>query len=231
METIVELLNVERTFGSGNKKVQVLNNINLSIPPYSLTALRGRSGSGKTTLLNLIGALDKPTKGDVIFQGSSISEYSEKQCSELRRTEMGFIFQSFGLVPLLSVEENIEFGLRIAGIPRDEWKTRIAESIDLVGLTKRAKHRPFELSGGEQQRVAIARAIAPNPPLILADEPTAELDSRMAFSIIHFFQELVSSRKTTIIMTTHDPGILEIVEHVYTLEDRKIAYEKKELIR
>ena len=230
MKATVEVANVNRVFGSGNKRVEVLHNISFSITPYSLTALRGRSGSGKTTLLNLIGALDKPTSGEIYFDGQQINLYSEKQSSELRRTNMGFIFQSFGLVPLMSVEENIEFGLRIAGIPRDLWKGRIEESIGLVGLTKRAKHRPFELSGGEQQRVAIARAIAPKPKLILADEPTAELDSKMAFQIIDVFKEITSSKETTIIMTTHDANILEVVEHVYTLEDRKIAYEKKEII-
>ncbi len=131
----------------------------------------------------------------------------------------------------MTVEENIEFGLRIAGVSRYDWPARIKESIELVGLTKRAKHRPFELSGGEQQRVAIARAIALKPALLLADEPTAELDSKMAFRIIRAFGELVSSRTTTIIMTTHDPGVLDLIEHVYTLEDRKVAYEKKEPIK
>jgi putative ABC transport system ATP-binding protein len=230
MTATVEVVNVGRVFGSGNKRVEVLNDISFSISPYTLTALRGRSGSGKTTLLNLIGALDKPTSGEIYFDSHLINQYSEKQSTELRRTNMGFIFQSFGLVPLMSVEENIEFGLRIAGIPRNLWKDRIEESIQLVGLTNRAKHRPFELSGGEQQRVAIARAIAPKPKLILADEPTAELDSKMAFQIIDVFKEITSCRETTIIMTTHDANILEVVEHVYTLEDRKIAYEKKEVI-
>src|SRR5690606_22703861 len=133
----------------------------------------------------------------------------------------------YGLVPLMTVEENVEFGLRIAGVPRSEWAEKIKESIELVGLTKRAKHRPYEISGGEQQRVAIARAIATKPALLLADEPTAELDTKMAFHIISAFQELVKNKTTTIVMTTHDPGILEIIEHVYTLEDRKIAKEKQ----
>jgi len=228
MEAVVQVENVDRSFGSGNKKVDVLSGINLLLPRYSLTALRGRSGSGKTTLLNLIGGLDKPTSGEIYFEGNPISQNTEKENSELRRTKMGFIFQSFGLVPLMTVKENVEFALRIAGVPRNEWANRISEAIDLVGLSKRAKHRPYELSGGEQQRVAIARAIATSPALILADEPTAELDSKMAFHIINALLELVKNKKTTIIMTTHDPGILEVLEHVYTLEDRKIAYEKKE---
>ncbi|MEK3888237.1 ABC transporter ATP-binding protein [Bacillus sp. FSL K6-3431] len=229
MEALVRVDNIVKSFGSGNKKVNVLDGINLTIEPNELVALRGRSGSGKTTLLNLIGALDRPTSGEIYIAGKPIDQYNEKQRSEMRRTQMGFVFQSYGLVPLMTVEENIEFGLRIAGVPRKEWARMIGESIDLVGLTKRAKHRPFELSGGEQQRVAIARAISAKPPIILADEPTAELDSKMAFRIIHAFQELVKSRTTTIIMTTHDPGILEILEHVYTLEDQTIAYRKNEV--
>ncbi|MBS4219270.1 ABC transporter ATP-binding protein [Bacillus sp. FJAT-49711] len=230
MEPVVKIENISKSFGSGNKKVEILDEINLSIEPYQLVALRGRSGSGKTTLLNLIGALDKPTGGEIYIEGNPISKYNEKQRSELRRKKMGFVFQSYGLVPLMTVEENIEFGLRISGVPRAEWADKINESIELVGLSKRIKHRPFEISGGEQQRVAIARAIATKPALLLADEPTAELDTKTAFSIISAFQELVKSRSTTIVMTTHDPGILEIIDHVYTLEDRKIAKEKQEII-
>ena len=156
-------------------------------------------------------------------------QYNDKQRSELRRTKIGFVFQSYGLVPLMTVEENIEFGLRIAGVPRAEWSSKIKEAIELVGLSNRGKHRPYELSGGEQQRVAIARAIAPQPTLLLADEPTAELDSRTGFQMMDAFQELVKNRKTTIIMTSHDPVILEMLEHVYTLEDRKIDYTKNEI--
>ncbi|HLU23290.1 ABC transporter ATP-binding protein [Lederbergia graminis] len=230
MEPIIKVENVVKSFNQGSKKIDVLDGINMSIEANQLIALRGRSGSGKTTLLNLLGALDRPTSGDIYFDGNHINKMNEKQRSELRRTEMGFVFQSYGLVPLMSVEENVEFGLRIAGVPRSEWKEKIAESIELVGLSKRKKHRPFELSGGEQQRVAIARAIASKPKVILADEPTAELDSKMAFRIIHAFQEIVKNSSTTIIMTTHDPGILEILDHVYTLEDKNIAYRKQEII-
>lgn|SRR5690606_10014251 len=230
METIIQVENVVKSFNQGSKKVEVLEGIDLTVQENQLIALRGRSGSGKTTLLNLLGALDKPTSGDIYFKDKHLNKLSEKQRSEIRRTEMGFVFQSYGLVPLMSVEENVEFGLRIAGVPRSEWQENIEESLELVGLTKRKKHRPFELSGGEQQRVAIARAVAVKPKLILADEPTAELDSKMAFRIIHAFQELVKRTSTTIIMTTHDPGILEILDHVYTLEDKKIAYQKKENI-
>lgn len=230
MDPIVRVESVSKHFGSGDKKVEIFKEINLSINQYQLVALRGRSGSGKTTLLNLIGALDSPSAGDIYIEGKSINQLNEKQRSELRRQKMGFVFQSYGLVPLMTVEENIEFALRIAGIPRKERKEKILESVETVGLTKRMQHRPFELSGGEQQRVAIARAIATSPALLLADEPTAELDTKTGFRIIHALQALVKNQKTTIIMTTHDPAILELIEHVYTLEDQKIEYEKKEII-
>jgi putative ABC transport system ATP-binding protein len=173
-------------------------------------------------LLNLIGALDRPTNGEIYFQGEPLSKLSTKQQAEYRRTKLGFIFQSHGLVPLMTVEENIEFGLRVAGVPRAEWDSRVQEAIDVVGLTNRAKHRPYELSGGEQQRVAIARAISAEPPLILADEPTAELNSTMAFQIVQVFKKLVNEKKTTMILTTHDPAIMEILDEVYTLEDGRI---------
>lgn len=230
MAPIVKMDSVSKSFGSGNKKVEILNNIHLSIEPNHLVALRGRSGSGKTTLLNLIGALDQPTAGEIYIEGQPISEYNEKQRSELRRTKIGFIFQSYGLLPFMTVEENIEFGLRITDIPRRDWKIKIDEALELVGLAKRRKHYPYELSGGEQQRVAISRAIAVRPMLILADEPTAELDSKTGFRIMDVFRNLVDSRTTTIIMTSHDPVILEMIEHVYTLEAQNIVYEKNEII-
>ncbi|OAS89424.1 ABC transporter ATP-binding protein [Metabacillus sp. FJAT-53654] len=222
MNTVVELKDVERVYGGGNQKVQVLKQINLSIKENQLIALKGRSGSGKTTLLNLIGALDRPTNGEIYFHGEPLSLLNTKQQAEYRRTKLGFIFQSHGLVPLMTVEENIEFGLRVTGAPREEWDSRVQEAIDVVGLTNRAKHRPYELSGGEQQRVAIARAISTEPSLILADEPTAELNSTMAYQIVQVFKKLVNEKKTTMILTTHDPAIMEMLDYVYTLEDGRI---------
>jgi putative ABC transport system ATP-binding protein len=226
MVPLISIENIEREFGSGENTIKVLKGINLSIFPNTLVALKGRSGSGKTTLLNLIGALDQPTKGSILFQETNIGLYSERDKSEFRRKRLGLIFQSFGLVPFMTVEENIEFALRVAGIPNGEWSNSVKDALELVGLIKRAKHLPFELSGGEQQRCAIARAIAHSPSVILADEPTAELDSKMAFQIIKQFKYLVDTKKTTIIMTTHDQDILEMMEHVFELEDGKIAFEK-----
>lgn len=230
MESIVTIEGVYKSFGNGNNKVDLLENINLSIETYQLVAFRGRSGSGKTTLLNLIGALDYPTAGEIYIGGESIGTLNEKQRSKLRQEKMGFVFQSYGLVPFMTVEENIAFGLRITQTSRGLWQAKIKEALDIVGLYKRRKHYPYELSGGEQQRVAIARAIAIDPMLILADEPTAELDSQTGFRIMDIFQELVKSQKATIIMTSHDPVILEMIEHVYTLEDRNIVYQKNENI-
>lgn len=223
MESIVHLKNIQRVFGTGTKAVSALKNVDLTVKKHSLVTLKGRSGSGKTTLLNIIGALDHPTNGSVYIGGQEITELSENARDQIRREKLAFIFQAFGLVPLMTVEENIEFGLRIAGVPREEWTERIKDSIAMVQMTKRAKHRPYELSGGEQQRCAIARAIALRPALILADEPTGELDTKTAFQIMKVFRELVQSKQTTIILTTHDPAIMELTDQVFTLEDGVIV--------
>ena len=190
-----------------------------------MVALKGRSGSGKTTLLNLLSALDQPTEGQVYFNGQLISKLPEKQRSAWRRSNIGLVFQAFGLIPLMSAYENVEFGLRIAGAPQKLNKERAEKALEWVGMKPRMKHRPPELSGGEQQRVAIARAIAHQPLILLADEPTAELDSRMGLQVIKVFRDLVQNLGMTVVMTTHDPGIMEIVDHVIALEDGEIVTE------
>jgi len=225
LEPMVRAVSVSRVFGRGTGAVHALKGADLSIPPRRLVALRGRSGSGKTTLLNILGALDRPTEGAVYFKGTEISGLPEKRRTELRRKEMGLIFQSFALVPLMSAYENVEFGLRIAGVPAAKFKEYAEQALEFVGLKARMKHRPFEMSGGEQQRVAIARAIAHKPSLLLADEPTAELDSKMGLQVIKVFKDLVQYEGMTIILTTHDPAIMEIVDHVYALEDGRIVDE------
>lgn len=223
VEPVIRTVGVTRVFGKGASAVHALKGADLSVPKGRLVALKGRSGSGKTTLINMLGALDRPTEGAVYFMGREISGLSERERNEVRRRQMGLIFQSFALVPLMSAYENVEFGLRIAGISASEYRQRTEEVLDFVGLKKRMKHRPFELSGGEQQRVAIARALAHRPKLILADEPTAELDSKMGLQIMKLFKDLVQSEGITIIMTTHDPAIMEIVDQVYALEDGQIV--------
>lgn len=222
---LVEAVGVKRIFGKGDSAVHALKGADFSIPSGRLVALRGPSGSGKTTLINLLGALDSPTEGAVYFNGQEISGISSQKRNEIRRVNMGLIFQSFALVPFMSAYENVEFGLRIAGIPYNQYKAFAEQALDFVGLKPRMKHRPYEMSGGEQQRVAIARAIAHKPKLILADEPTAELDSKMGLQVMKVFKDLVQKERMTIILTTHDPAIMEIVDQVYALEDGRIVDE------
>ncbi|MBP1996096.1 ABC transporter ATP-binding protein [Paenibacillus eucommiae] len=224
-EPLLSVRNVRKSFVSGNQNVEVLKGIEMSIDSGRLTMLRGRSGSGKTTLLNLLGGLDRPTEGGVYFRSRPLHEWSDKQLTIVRRREIGFIFQSFALLPLLTAWENVELALRMAGTPRSEWRARVGSCLELVGLTKRAFHRPFELSGGEQQRVAIAKAIAHKPPLLLADEPTAELDSQMAASIIAVFRDIVEVERMAICMTTHDSTLWEAADVVYQMVDGRIVPE------
>lgn len=222
---LVEVKDVRRVFQSGGARIEVLKNVALTIEAGKLTMLRGRSGSGKTTLLNLLGGLDRPTEGEVYFHGRPLHELGDKQRTVLRRREIGFIFQSYALLPLLTARENVELALRMAGTPRGEWRDRTARCLELVGLTKRADHRPSELSGGEQQRVAIAKAIAHKPALLLADEPTAELDSRMAARIIDVFKEIIAAERIAICMTTHDSTLWEAADVVYHMADGRLAPE------
>jgi putative ABC transport system ATP-binding protein len=221
-ESILKTVNLKRSFGKGISAVHAINGMNLEIEKGKLVALKGRSGSGKTTLINILGTLDSPTEGEVYFLGKEITKMNDKQQNEIRRSQIGFVFQSFGLVTLMTAYENVEFGLRIARVPSSERKVRAEQALELVGLTKRMNHRPFELSGGEQQRVAIARAFAHSPQLILADEPTAELDSKMTFQVMNVFRDMIS-KGITIVMTTHDQAIMEIVDQVYELEDGKLV--------
>jgi len=227
-EVILEAVGVRKVFGRGNAAVTALDDIHLTIERGKIVALIGRSGSGKTTLLNILSALDEPTAGAVLFEGRDMTEWSEKARSAHRRKQIGLVFQSFGLVPLMSAYENVEFGMRIAGM---KGNREIAErALEWVGMKERMKHRPTELSGGEQQRVAIARAIAHEPVLLIADEPTAELDSKMGLQIIKVFRDLVKRTGMTVVLTTHDPGIMELVDQVIALEDGKIAEQPDAII-
>lgn len=225
-EPILRAAEITRVYGKGAEAVHALKRANLCIPPHKLVALKGRSGSGKTTLINLLGALDRPTDGKVFFKGTEISGLPERKRNELRRVDMGLIFQSYGLVPLMSAYENVEFALRVAGVSAAHYREYTERALEFVGLKARMKHRPFEMSGGEQQRVAIARAIAHRPSLVLADEPTAELDSRMGLQVMKVFRDLVHEEGMTIVLTTHDPAIMDIVDHVYALEDGQIVSEE-----
>lgn len=216
MEKLLHTSNITRSFIVGKNKIEVLKNIDITVEKGTLTILRGRSGSGKTTLMNILGLLDNPTSGKVYFNDADVTGYKDEQKDMLRRTKMGFVFQSVALVSTMSAYQNVDFGMRIAGLGTAERKKRCIESLELVGLGKRMKHMPEELSGGEQQRVAIARAIAHKPQIIFADEPTAELDTHMGMLIVKLFKELVAKEGVTILMTSHDPSIAEVADRVYS---------------
>jgi len=216
---IIKTENVDRNFPiAGREPVKVLKQVSVEIPEKSLTILRGPSGSGKTTLMNIIGALDTPSGGKVFFDGKDITGMSDTDREKLRRSNVGFVFQSVSLIPMMTVYENVEFSLRLSGYKEDK-KHRVLQCLKMVGLQNRADHMPQELSGGEQQRVAIARAIAHKPRVVFADEPTAELDSQTAITVVNIFKKLVSEEGVTIVMTTHDTGLMDAGDIVYTIED------------
>lgn len=223
MEPIIYTDKLCRKFLSGKESIYALKDVSISVNPKTLTILRGRSGSGKTTLINLLGVLDTPTSGSVFFDKIEVSSLPEKKQDELRKEKIGFVFQSFALISLMSAFENVEFPLRLLGMPAKERKERVEQCLEMVGLLKRINHRPSEMSGGEQQRVAIARAIANKPKIIFADEPTAELDTQMALQVMKVFRELVDREGITVIMTTHDPNMMELGDKVFTLEDGQIV--------
>jgi putative ABC transport system ATP-binding protein len=225
MECMIKTEHLVRDFPSGREVVHALNDVSLEIPKGKLTILRGRSGSGKTTMINLLGALDRPTSGNIFFDGENITQMSEAQRDVLRQKKIGFIFQSVALMSTMSAYENVEFGMRIAGVPAKNRKARAEECLHLVGLSKRMNHRPQEMSGGEQQRVAIARAMAHSPKVIFADEPTAALDTAMGLQVVKAFKELIEKEGVTIVMTTHDPSMIEIADTVYTLLDGELVDE------
>lgn len=225
MGNIIETEHIKQSFPvAGGNEIVVLKDINIQVPEGKLTVLRGRSGSGKTTLMNLLSALDYPKEGVVRFEGQEIQSMPEREREQMRKTRIGFVFQSVALIPMMTAHENVEFVLRLAGYDGDR-KKRAEECLKLVGLGGRMHHMPQELSGGEQQRVAIARAIAHKPKIIFADEPTAELDSATGLQIMKIFKELIAGQGVTIVMTTHDTGLMEIADCIYHIEDGEIAGE------
>ena len=214
---------VTRAFPVSGGKFWALRGIDADIPAGALTILKGRSGSGKTTLLNILSALDRPTAGEVLFDGQDVARMSEDERTRLRRRRIGFVFQSVALIPMMNARENVEFALRLARV-RGNLSARAMECLRLVGLDKRAGHMPQELSGGEQQRVAIARAIAHRPSVLFADEPTGELDTNTSLRVVKIFKDLIEAEGVTIVMTTHDTGLMEIGDCVYEIEDGEIAH-------
>jgi ABC-type lipoprotein export system ATPase subunit len=218
---IVRLEDVTRVYRLGRGQVAALRGVTLEVSPGVFATLKGRSGSGKTTLLNLIGGLDRPTSGEVYVYDQPLSRLSGRKLTNLRRHRIGFVFQSFALVPTFSAFENVELMLRIAGVWRGR-RGRAMRSLELVGLGPWAHHRPWELSGGQQQRVAIARALVARPELILADEPTGELDSTTGQQIMALFRYIVAQEGITVIMATHDPVVEKYAHVVYELDDGQV---------
>jgi len=220
---MLDVRDVTRTYGSGPTATAALRGATFTIGEGKLVALRGRSGSGKTTLLNIVGGLDKPDGGSICIAGHDVTAMGERDRLRLRQDTVAYIFQSFGLLPVLSAAENVGVPLRIAGVMPRERDSRVELMLSIVGLADHAKQRPAELSGGEQQRVAIARALAGRPSLLLADEPTGQLDRETGRQIMRLLQEVVRSEGVTTLVATHDPAILDIADSVLHLVDGKIT--------
>jgi putative ABC transport system ATP-binding protein len=216
---VIKAVEVSRIFGSGATAVTALSTISLTIDRGEFLAVTGRSGSGKTTLLNLLSGLDRPSTGTVHFNGNDLAELRESDLVEMRRHKIGFVFQSFGLIPLLSAQENVELPLHIGGMSWRERRQRASDALKAVGLGARARHRPFELSGGEQQRVSIARALVAEPEVVFADEPTGELDTATARSIAETLGEVAASRRATVIVATHDLDLAAMAQRRLDLID------------
>ena len=216
---ILTATEVSRVFGSGDTAVTALSSISLTVEQGDFLAVTGRSGSGKTTLLNLLSGLDRPSTGTVHFNGNDLAELRESDLVEMRRHKIGFVFQSFGLMPLLSAQENVELPLHIGGMSWRERRQRATEALQAVGLGTRARHRPYELSGGEQQRVSIARALVAQPEVVFADEPTGELDTATARSIAETLGDVAASRRATVIVATHDLDLAAMAQRRLDLVD------------
>ncbi len=219
----IEILGLTRVYRRGQQQVRALDGVDLVIKEGQFIAIKGRSGSGKTTLLNCLSGLDQPTAGIVRVFGDEIGRWSEGRRTTWRRQQVGFIFQSLGLLPVLSAYENVELILRLNGVGASERHTATLEALELVGLTKWNDHRPYELSGGQQQRVAIARALAGRPRLLIADEPTGNLDSKTAHSVLALFRSIVRDRNVTMLMATHDTLADDYVDRVINLSDGRLV--------
>jgi putative ABC transport system ATP-binding protein len=226
-EALVTLQGVSKEYGSGASTVHALRDVWLSLPAGVLCAVHGRSGSGKTTLLNMIGGLDRPTAGRVEVDGREVSSLGEEQLVEYRRDDVGFVFQAFGLIPILTAAENVEVPLRLRRAEPAARDARVHELLHLVDLGDRAHHRPPELSGGEQQRVAIARALGNEPRLLVADEPTGQLDSHRAQMVMTLLRRLVHERDVLAVVATHDPLMMELADHLVELRDGEVVGEER----
>ncbi|MEE6271074.1 ABC transporter ATP-binding protein [Streptomyces diastatochromogenes] len=217
--TMIRVENLHRSYGTGAGAVHALRGVTCSVPRGELVALRGRSGSGKTTLLNLIGGLDTPDSGRITVDGTPLADLTENELLATRRDRIGFVFQSFGLIPILSAAENVGVPLRLRKVPPREREARVALLLSLVGLADHAAQRPGELSGGQQQRVALARALANRPVLLLADEPTGQLDAETGLEVRELLRAVVRSEGVTALVATHDTALLTLADRVLELDD------------
>jgi putative ABC transport system ATP-binding protein len=224
---MIEVRDVTRTYGSGPTAVQALRGVTFTVGEGQLVALRGRSGSGKTTLLNIVGGLETPDGGTVSVAGQDVTAMSERERMRLRRETVAYIFQSFGLLPVLSAAENVGVPLRISGVASREREERVQLMLSIVGLADHAKQRPGELSGGQQQRVAVARALATRPSLLLADEPTGQLDRETGRQIMRLLRTVVESESVTALVATHDPALIDLADSVLLLSDGRITADER----
>ncbi|HWK51694.1 MAG TPA: ABC transporter ATP-binding protein [Steroidobacter sp.] len=227
MTALVTLRNVTKSYVRGKQKVEVLHGVDLTIETGEFLALMGPSGSGKTTLLNLVAGLDQPTSGEVLVAGDRIDQLSRGSLSDWRARHIGFIFQFYNLLPVLTAEANVEVPLLLTDLSKSERRRRVQIALELVGLADRARHKPNELSGGQQQRVAIARAIVSDPTLLVCDEPTGDLDRQSAEEIMNLLQALNRSQNKTIVMVTHDPKAAEYASRELHLDKGKLANDSR----
>ncbi|MEM8902828.1 MAG: ABC transporter ATP-binding protein [Actinomycetota bacterium] len=221
--TLVELADVTKRYAQGDDEVVAVDGVSLHVGSGEVVAISGRSGSGKTTLLNLVGGLEVCDAGSVVVCGHDLTGASADRRSAVRRGPVSFVFQAFGLLPVLSAAENVEVPLRLRGVGGGERRRRVDELLDAVGLARRTNHRPTELSGGEQQRVAIARALAAEPELVIADEPTGQLDHATGRSVMELFASLVRSRGLSLLVSTHDPFVLDDADRRFALTDGRLT--------
>src|SRR6056297_125858 len=225
---LVKLTGLKKTYQQGKIAVPALRGINLEIESGEFTTIFGPSGSGKTTLLNMIGCLDKSTAGEIIFDGHSINNLNNKELAEIRRYNLGFVFQSYNLIPVLTAFENVEFAIRLIDKhSKKERRDKVMSLLEEVGLGEMADRRPNELSGGQKQRVAIARALIKEPKLVLADEPTANLDSETSQEVLEIMQKMNKELNTTFIFSTHDPQVMEYANRLIEIKDGKISREQR----
>ncbi|MEL7670945.1 ABC transporter ATP-binding protein [Methanobacterium sp.] len=222
-ETILKTVDLSKTYRRGKVDVPALKKASIEIADGEIICLAGPSGSGKSTLLNLLGGVDKPTSGKILINGNDLTKMSENKLSDFRLRNVGLIFQFFNLIPTLTAKENVEFPLVLDNVPKTEKESRAVELLELVGLGHRVDHKPEELSGGEQQRVAIARSLANNPSIIIADEPTGDLDSDTSSKFMDLVEDLNKKRGQTFIISSHDSMIIERVPRVYRIRDGRIS--------